>query len=249
VSNQAAVNRKIAVGGVLSEVFSFYREHAGVLLPVAFWLFLAVAILEELAYPEVGPVVVASLIGLIVTVVYQGMAAGLVRDVQGGRTDSSAGDLFRSVRPVLLPLCVAGLLAVLGTLLGTIFLIVPGLIALTYWAVIAPVVVVERTGAIEAFGRSQELVSGNAGRVFATVVLGFVIVVVVTFVLLAAAESLADGPLLRIVFNTLAVTVAAPVSALVAAVLYFRLREIEGARLAEARPADAGDLASPTPDP
>jgi hypothetical protein len=223
------VNRKIEVGGVLSETFSTYREHAGVLLPVAFWLFLAVGIVEELAYSYLVTAVFAGLLGMVATIVYQGMAVQVVRGAREGRRNSSAGDLFRSVRPVLLPLIVASLLAVLGTILGFLFFVVPGLIALTFWAVIAPAIVVERAGALEVFGRSQDLVSGNAWQVFAAVLLGFLIVGALTVVLVLIGESLANGPLVRIVFSALAGTIAAPVSGLIAAVLYFRLREIEGA--------------------
>ena len=42
------MNRKIEVGKIFSEVFSIYRDQAGVLLPVAFWLFLVVAIVNGL---------------------------------------------------------------------------------------------------------------------------------------------------------------------------------------------------------
>lgn len=39
---------RLSVGDALSEVFRIYREQAGVLLPVAFWLFLVVAIVNGL---------------------------------------------------------------------------------------------------------------------------------------------------------------------------------------------------------
>ena len=54
-----------------------------------------------------------------------------------------------------MPLLVAGLLAGICIALGFVLLIVPGLVLLTIWAVIAPVIVIERTGALEAFGRSR----------------------------------------------------------------------------------------------
>ena len=38
--------RKLSVGETLSEVFGLYQEHFGVLIPVAFWLFLGVSILS-----------------------------------------------------------------------------------------------------------------------------------------------------------------------------------------------------------
>lgn len=221
------MKRSLEVGSVLSEAFTIYRGRAGVLLPVAFWLFLATAIVEELAYAFLVTALLAGLLGIVATLLYQGMVVALVREAEAGRSDSSIGDMLRSVRPVLLPLVVASLLAALGILLGTIFFIVPGLVALTFWAVIAPVIVVERTGAIAAFERSQALVGGSAWRVFGAVLLGFLIVGGLVVALVLLAESIEDGPILRILFSALAGTVAAPISGLIAAVLYFRLRELE----------------------
>lgn len=51
----------------------------------------------------------------------------------------------------------------------------PGLFLLTIWALIAPTLVVERRAALEAFGRSRELVRGNGLRVFALVIIFVVI--------------------------------------------------------------------------
>lgn len=218
---------RIEVGSVLRETFAIYRERAGVLLPVAFWLFLAVGIVEELAYAYIVTAVFAGMLGAAATTFYQGMVVGLVRDAEEGRHDSSAGEMLRSVRPVLLPLVVASLLAVVGTFLGFVFFIVPGFLAITFWAVIAPAIVVERTGPIESFGRSQDLVGGSAWRVFAAVLLGLLIAAVLTVALILLADSLAYGPLIRIVLTALVGTVSAPIGGLIAAILYFRLREIE----------------------
>lgn len=85
----------------------------------------------------------------------------LVRDVQDGRLDASVGDLMRSVLPVLGPLIAAGILAGIGIAVGFVLLIVPGLFLLTIWAVI----VIERRGISDAFGRSRQLVKDQgAGR-------------------------------------------------------------------------------------
>ena len=56
-------------------------------------------------------------------------------------------------------------------------LIVPGLFLLTIWAVTAPAIVVERRGAIEAFGRSHELVRGEGWTVFGAIVVAFLILI------------------------------------------------------------------------
>lgn len=218
---------RIEVGSVLRETFAIYRQRAGVLLPLAFWLFLAVGIVEELAYAYVVMAVFAGMLGAAATTFYQGMVVGLVRDVEEGRRDFSAGEMLHSVKPVLLPLIVASLLAVVGTFLGFVFFVIPGFVAITFWAVIAPAIVVERTGAFKSFGRSQDLVGGNAWRVFAAVLLGLLIVAVLTVALILLADSLAYGPLIRIVLTALVGAVSAPIGGLIAAILYFRLREIE----------------------
>ena len=93
---------------------------------------------------------------------------------------------------------------------------------------IAPVIVVEKSPVMAAFGRSRELVRGNGWPVFGAIVVAFLIVIIGGIVFGAIAAGIADGPLLRIVFSALASTITAPISALVAAVIYFRLRPIEG---------------------
>src|ERR1044071_9791103 len=132
---------ELKVGATLSEAFDLYRENAGVLLPTAFWLFLVV--------------------GIIVATLYQGMVVGLIRDVRDGRRDTSIGGLMSGALPVLGSLIGVGILSAFGIAFGFVLLIVPGLFLITIWAVVAPVVVIERSGAVGSFGRSRELVRGN----------------------------------------------------------------------------------------
>jgi hypothetical protein len=238
------VSGKVEVNGTINEVFSLYREHAGVLLPVAFWLFLAVAIVEGLAGDDGGLLLLSFLLAMIAGVVYEGMVATLVRDVRDGKRDLGAGDLARSVAPVAVPLVGAGLLALIGMSFGFVLLIVPGLYLLTIWAVIAPVVVLERTGAIEAFGRSRDLVRGNGWPVFAAVLVASVMAVLGSLLVVVVAEALAAGAIVEVVFSALASTITAPIWSLVAAVLYFRLRAVEEAAASAAPAAPAEPAAS-----
>jgi hypothetical protein len=222
------MERKLSVGETLGEAFSIYRDQAGVLLPVAFWLFLAVAVIEALTLEELSLFWIGIVVSLAVGTLYQGMVVGLVSDVQDGRRDSSVGDLMRSVLPVLWPLVGAGILAALGIGGGLILLVVPGLYLLAIWAVVAPVIVVERRKVFDAFGRSRQLVRGSGWPVLWSVLVAFLIAAVAGILFTQIAIEIADGVLLEIVFGALAATLAAPIGALVAAVLYFRLLEIEG---------------------
>jgi hypothetical protein len=200
------MERRLEVGATLSEVFGIYREHAGVLLPVAFWLFLIAAIVEALTSNMLSLFWLGPVIGLSVGILYQGTVVGLVRDVRDGSRDSSAQDLMRSVLPVFWPLLGASILTGIGIAGGLFLLIAPGVYLLTVWAVLG------------------------------TVMVGFLIAIVATLGLSALATAIVDGEIVHLVFRVLAQTVAAPVAALIASVLYFRLLEIHQHR--PAPPAD-----------
>lgn len=217
------MERKLSVGDTLNGVFDIYRDQAGVLLPVAFWLFLVVAIVNGLTEGNLSLFWLGIVVSLAVGTLYQGMVVELVRDVQDGRRDSSVGDLMRSVLPVLGPLIGAAILSGLGIGGGFILLIVPGLILLTMWAVIAPVIVVEHRGVFDAFGRSRQLVKGQGWPVFGSVVVAYLIGALAGVIFILVANGIADGPIIRVVFSALASTITAPIEALVASVLYFRL--------------------------
>jgi hypothetical protein len=126
-----------------------------------------------------------------------------------------------------MPLIGASLLAAIGIGFGFLLLIAPGLYLLAVWAVTAPAVVIERRGVFDALGRSRQLVRGNGWPVLGVFLVAIAIGIVFGIGLVAAAEALAEGKILEVVFYALASTVTAPIEALVAAVLYFRLLEIE----------------------
>jgi hypothetical protein len=131
---------------------------------------------------------------------------------------------------------VAGILAGLGIALGLVLLIVPGLFLLTIWAVIAPVIVVENSRALDAFGRSRELVRGHGWTVFGIVVIVGLLSAIASS-LLQAAFSFLPLFLEILVGSTIAQAVVAPFGAIALAITYFRLREAAGDVAAE--PVDA----------
>jgi hypothetical protein len=220
---------KLPVGESLSEVFGLYKQHFGVLIPAAFWLFLPVSILAGIAgNKNVGLLGLAAILTFAVAMLYQGMVVSLVHDVQDGSRDSSVSELISSVGPVLPTLLVTSIIYGVAVGVGFFLLVVPGCILLTIWAVIAPAIVIEKKGIGGAFSRSQALVRGNGWPVFGTVIAATLIAGIATLFLTAIAEGIAGGPILRIVFGTLATTLTAPIGGLVAAVLYYRLVAIKG---------------------
>jgi hypothetical protein len=235
--------RTLRVGDSLSEVFALYQQHFGVLIPAAFWLFLPVSILSGIAgNKDVGLLALTAILTFAVAMLYQGMVVSVVRDAQGAGAHHSVGELISSVGPVLPTLLITAIIYGLGVGIGFFLFIVPGCILLTIWAVIAPVIVVERVGVSAAFTRSQHLVKGLGWPVFGTVISATLIAAVATLILASIAEAIAGGPILRIVFGTLATTLTAPIGGLVAAVLYYRLLAIKSE-------ADADPMMPPPLDP
>lgn len=221
------MNRKLDFGTTLNEIFAIYGARAGVLLPVAFWFFLVVAIVDGFTGSSLALLPLALIISTIVSTLYQGVVVGLVRDVQDGRLDAPAGELIRAALPVVGPLIGAAILSGIAIGIGLFLLLVPGLFLLTIWAVIAPAIVIERTGVLAAFGRSRELVRGNGWAVFGVILVAYLITAAGALVFGTIAASVADGPLVRIVFSALASTITAPIPALAAGVLYYRLLPLQ----------------------
>jgi hypothetical protein len=105
---------------------------------LAFCIYLLVAVIDVILAGSLALVPLVLAVSVIAATLYQGMVVGLVSDVQDGRRDSSIEDLVRATGPVVLPLIGAGLLAGIAIGIGFILLVVPGLILLTIWSVIAP---------------------------------------------------------------------------------------------------------------
>jgi hypothetical protein len=223
---------RLDIGRVFTRIFETYRDQAGLFLPVALAIFIPIAILSALAQGGVAASLVfgilAAVLTLIVTFAYQGMVVETVRDIQDGVRDLSVGGLFRSVAPVLAPLIGASILAGLGIAVGFVLLIVPGLVLLTWWALIAPSVVLERTGAIGAFRRSRELVRGNGWQVFGVIAGVLLLQIVVSFVVTAIVAVVANTPVGNAIASLITNTLIAPVTAIAAATMFLELRHLHG---------------------
>jgi hypothetical protein len=177
---EASANR-IEPGRVIGEAFDTYGKYIGPLLGGAVILLglggLANGLLT--ATDSIILSLIGSIISLVATVLYTGYVVKLVQDVRDGRLDHSMGELFSAAAPFIVTLILNGILWGIAVFVGFLLLIVPGLILITIWAVVAPSIVVENRGAIEAFGRSRELVRGHGWSVFGAIVIAFLILVAV----------------------------------------------------------------------
>jgi hypothetical protein len=224
------MNQKLDTARVFERIFEIYRAQFTLLIPAALVIFVPVALLNGLILAE-GDVLLAlaaAAIGVIATYWFQGMVVEAARDILDGRRDQTVGSLIGAASPVVGPLIVAGILAGIAIGIGLLLLIVPGLILLTIWAVIVPVIVIERTSALEAFGRSRELVRGHGWRVFSVIVVLFLLQFVVSAAVQAILVGLTDSFAGYAAADLIERLLIAPLSALAASVMFFELKAMRG---------------------
>jgi hypothetical protein len=226
----------VTIGAVLDEAWTLFTRFFLRFFLIAVVVFAVINLLYALVVSafssgDTGAAVAIGIVGLAATVVgstwLQGAFVYAVQDARDGTFEASAREVFTRVAPSIVPLLVAGLLAGFGIVIGLILLIVPGLYLLTIWAVIAPVIVVEKRGALESFGRSRALVRGHGWTVFGIVLVTGLLSAVASSLLQAAFSAL---PRFLEIFvgSTIAQAVVAPFGAIALAITYFRLREAHG---------------------
>jgi hypothetical protein len=239
------MNAKLDTGRVFQRIFSFYGSQFTLLIPAALLLFIPIALLNGLLLSSGGLLLglLAGALSLIATFWYQGMVVEATRDILDGRRDQTIGSLFSSASPFIAPLIAVGILAGIGIAIGLVLLIIPGLFLITIWAVIVPVIVVERAGVFDSFGRSHQLVKGSGWQVFGVIVVIFLVSIVVRAIINAIIGGISDDSFAGYAISDLIVNVLlVPLSALAASVMYFELRRVKG----DALPEDSG---APSPLP
>lgn len=215
------------LSGVLGEAWQLYRRHAAHLLAIAFVIYLAAAIIAALLGLLGGffGALLGSVVQLCAAFLLQAALVRAVQDIRDGRADLSVGETVSAGLQNIGPVAVASILAGIAITIGLILLIVPGLVLITFWSLIIPVIVIEQSGALAAFGRSQRLVRGYGWPVFGTLVLVYVIMIVVNIVIgvfLAALPVLVRNGLSTVIAGTL----IAPYLALVVTLIYYRLARL-----------------------
>lgn len=169
---------------------------------------------------------IASFVLWIVGVFWlQGALVEAVSDIRDGRVDLSIEDLFRRVFPLLPSLIAAGLAAALGIVCGLVLIVVPGLVLLTRWILIVPVIVPEKKPAGEAFARSSNLVKGSSWPVFWLTLLTMIALGAASSLITLVLFPLTTGPnfFASWIGGTIANSLIAPFAALVWTLTYFEL--------------------------
>lgn len=156
------------VGDIVRESWGLFRSR--------FWrTLITVALLLaplELAVHVVDPELASEdwwlwvgLTASLVVIAFPWVIGAVVHDV--ATDDRTPADAYRHTADRLPDLAISALVTTVGILLGTIALVIPGLILVARWALVVPLIVVGGAPWREALARSNELVRGRTGEVIA----------------------------------------------------------------------------------
>ena len=217
-------------GDILRRTWELYRAHPRHLVAIAAVVYVPLGVVAALLVLLGWPgILLANVLNLAAIFLVQGALVKAVEDVRDGRQDLGLAETLGHAGQRLLTLAAAGILATVGIVIGLFLLIVPGLVLLTWWLVLSPVVMLEHLPVLESFGRSRALVRGLAWPVFGVVVLTILVLLAFGLALGLILLPLGEG-LRSFLQSAVGNSLAAPFAAVAWTLTYFRLRELEGAR-------------------
>lgn len=188
-AHEVRLGHRFTVGGVISKTVSVWWKHVLAFTALSVVVYSPFAVTFGLVYawmPWAGGVprqeelpklaiamVGVGLLTLVLTVIQAGAVTyGTVRHLSGER--ARFADMLGAGFRRGLPVVGVGLLLWLGTVLGTLLLVVPGMLFMVATCVAVPAAVVEKPGVFGAIRRSFALTRGRRWPLFAA---GFALLV------------------------------------------------------------------------
>ncbi len=217
----------MSASDVIRQALAAYRAWWLHLLPLTAAFFLAVGavcVILAMALGEVG-YLYANVIAFLAGAWALAMFVDAVAAIEEPTADRSLPGRVRAVLPYAGTLFVVWILFVAGISVGLMLFVVPGLVFYTWWALVVPVVVLERKGVEASFSRSRRLVAGRGRIVFGTLFVSGALSLVPTLALYLLAQSLplsADAA--DLATQLAASSICLPFIALCQTVLYADLR-------------------------
>lgn len=214
----------MSVGDILGDTWELYRKHFGHFIPIALIYFLilsGISLLLTLALGWIGALL-SAFVSVVGAFWLQGTLVEAIADVRDGRADLSIGETFGRARPHIWRLLGAGLLAGIGITIGLILLVVPGLILLTWWSLIIPLIVLEGVAVMDSFGRSRELVRGHGWTVFGVLIVAGLLLIAASIVISLIFVWL-PGEYRSYISSVVSNTLLIPFGAIAVTLMYYRL--------------------------
>ena len=166
-------------------------------------------------------------VGFAGPVLVQGALIALVRDVHEARRPEGIEALLASAGRRIRSLVWAAFVYALGVAFGLLALVIPGLLALSRWSLMAPAIMLEGRSAGDARARSRELVKPQTWPVCGILVLVWIAEAVVQTIPWRVGAHWIDQPGILYAIIVATAAVAVPFEAHVLSVIYYRLTDAE----------------------
>jgi len=225
---------KISIGPVFSRTFGVLFANLVPFLLLAFLLTVPVLAFNLItgggaAVADPSAIGAMFFVGLLISMVvsYTVMGAlvfGTVQELLGQR--AGIGECVSRGLAVVLPVIVVGFLVSILVVLGSVLLLVPGIIVFVVCAVAIPVAVVERPGIWASVKRSAELTKGNRWRIFGLMLIFYGGLALIGYGLQFAglAVMMPDGSTISLVAQFVWSALNVSIYAVFGAVMYHDLR-------------------------
>lgn len=182
----AVSTAQFGVGSVLSRTLSTLTQKPIIFFGLALLAVLPAAIIEMLAPPPIttmDPIIlIRGVLNMVLTLLVQGATAYAAYQTLKGDPVSFGNAVSRGLARVGV-VFVAALLMGVGIFLGTLLLIIPGVILHCLWVVTIPVCMVEKLGPLQSMQRSQVLTKGYRLPIFGMLLLTFIATFLLTAVI------------------------------------------------------------------
>ena len=219
--------------GVYRDAWSLYKSRWKEIVRMAAMAYAGLAAIIALLIAVMGWYVVLPAMFIALTAIFwvEAPLAAVVADIRNGRT-RSVRETFRGLSPHVNRITIAGILAAVGVYAGLYVLVVPGLILVTRWSMLVPVIVQENAPVFHAFARGRDLVRGHAWAVFwditrasVLLVVSWIVASLIAGVLIAAfgvTNDITEGAL-WIVVCVVVLSLTTPLPCIAWALRYFAL--------------------------
>jgi hypothetical protein len=218
------MSRMNPLEGVLGETFTLYKRYASHFLPIAFLIYAIPAVVAGVLQYDAGQA--GRLAAVIITAaagfLLQAAVTKAVADVRDGRVDLTIPQTMSAAAPFIGRVAGASILAGIAIGIGLVLVIVPGLILLTFWALIVPWIVLGGASMTGSFSRSWQTVRGHGWQVFGKLVVAWIVLVVFSIILGLALIAL-PGAARGVISNLVSGTLVSPFIATLATLIYYRL--------------------------
>lgn len=243
MTDTTVVGGTIGIGGVFSRTFSVLIANFVPFLVICFLVLIPLLLFNlvlgggmamDPASAGLG-FAIAALISMVLSYAAMGAVVyGTIAHLRGQPAD--IGSCISRGFSVIVTTVLVGIVVTILVALGMMLLIIPGIIVAVMTAVAVPAAVVERPGIWDSVKRSAELTKGNRWRVFALLVIFYVIMMAVGWgVNFAGLPVLTpDGTLFAVIVQYIWSALTTSFFAVFGAVIYHDLRVAkEGASTAQ----------------